>query len=241
MKKEFIISIILTSLFIIPLFASNTKALDYYNPQVPGEVLGQAAGVNVSLIPTTPEELQQRQDQYLKKEWNLIISNSTIYGPIHRFLMNHQIISLTLFGMGYEFSLTFFFMLVLWAVALYILVRVVRTMDIGKNFILALILGLAGTIALAQTRLFQFLAKTGIDLAFNQSAWWARILIWIGLIVFVFLEVVIGKQIVSYLRARKRKMRAEDVKHSEDIIKATAKPIVKARQEFSNEDGESIV
>lgn len=230
MKKKFVFTIVLSLMFVLPLFISNTQALDYYNSQTPEDVIKGTTGINPESM-QNPEEIT---DKYLKKEWAKIISNSTIYGPVHKFLMNNQIISLILFGTNYEFSLTFILMVIFWIIALYIIINSIRTLAVERTIWLSISSGLLITLALSQTRIFHFISKTLIDLISSRTTWWARATIVFAVCIIIILEGYLGKLLVSYLRGRNAKMRREKLTHSQNIINKSAESLVETKRQLSD-------
>lgn len=224
MKKRLLLVLFL---FLLTVSIISLSIAETAIPENPSKAVEQATGINPDKLPKSQEDIE---NQYLKREWGNIMANSSIYGPVHKFLSNNQIISLAFFGMAYEFSLTFLLMLILWIALFYHATNIIGTFEIGRNFWLALLLGLATTILFAQTRLIYFIAKTAIDLLAKQSTVWARIAILFLIIIFVFLETYIGLIITGFLRDRKKKLREEEVRHAGNILKSTARPIAESRR-----------
>src|SRR3989344_1302950 len=104
-------TIILAILIVLLSYSISAQQQD---PADVGQVIGGAFNVNQSKIPTTPEDIEQLRQNFLKQQWTEIISKNKVLGPLHNFFVNNTIIFQILFAHTYELSLTLFGIIILW-------------------------------------------------------------------------------------------------------------------------------
>src|SRR3989344_2055704 len=187
MKK---INLLILSLFLFTFIVNFVAAQQ--DPADVGQVIGGAFNGNQSKIPTTPEDIEQLRQNFLKQQWTEIISKNKVLGPLHNFFVNNTIIFQILFAHPYELSLTLFGIIILWFFFMTKATKIIDSTGLVKGGV-SVAIGAAFAIILAQTRLLKTIVTFTLDVMFKQSSWWFRIII--AIIAFGFLalaHVVLG-------------------------------------------------
>ena len=113
MKKEKII-LLLASLAIFAL--AIVLLAGVYNVSAVDSAVTDAIGVNsesLDNIPRTQEEAGDKASNYLKQEWNKLLTNNKFVGPIHNWSISHPLFFQILFNEPYSFSLVFIWIVIL--------------------------------------------------------------------------------------------------------------------------------
>jgi len=164
-------------------------------------------GMNPADAPSTPQDAANVSLTYLKQEWQKIVAKNPYIGPVHNFLLSHQSYITILFNVQYEFSLTFICIFILWCYIWFLssdYISSFETLKLGLPWLA----GLGVAVLFAQLGIIKFIVDAFLNLIFARSAWWARTLIWIAIIVIFFL-IAYGEQLSVKARAKAKKEQAE--------------------------------
>ncbi len=223
----FSVSLIFIVLTLVLSFQFLSAELVNVNP-TSGEA--EVFGINPADVPTTPQDAANVSLNYLKAEWQKIIAKTPYIGPIHNFLLNNQMIMIVLFNTQYEFSLTFICIFVLWLYFWFLSSDYIDSYGIIKMG-LPWLAGLGVALILAHVGLIKLLVDTCLNIIYAKDLWWARLLIWMGIIAIFFL-VGYAEQILKEANVSGKK------KKEEQELKEETKVNKKFREGF--EEGAGI-
>ena len=182
-------------------------------------------------IQQTPDQIRS---QYLSQEWGSEVARLPVIGQIHTFFTNYPIIFQILINEKYDISLTFFLTSFIWIFLIRISYRILRSTLSHKS--LALIIAICISILIAQSTIIKIIVSAIINLTTSESAWWIRLIIWLGIIViaiiFYYLDGKISKDIKNARLSKKKAGQEEAVNESKALIKG----IREGKQMTSNED-----
>jgi hypothetical protein len=207
-KKEclliglFVVFSVLIFAFACALDENASKAVAGGDAQSPGEAIEGTIGINPEELPQTPEEAKEK---YLQKEWTKIIANSTLFGPVHRTFTAYPIPFKILFGMPYEFSLTFLFVLIFWVWLALSIERPINAYGLFgmKGFWFSGLLALGISIISAQLKIFVFAANGILTLIMSKESWLWRLVIIIVLFVVLFVLHQLSRKFSKSIKASK--------------------------------------
>lgn len=208
MKKRlfFLIFLIICSIF---LFASNHVYAETTTENLEGQL--DNLSNTIDNIPKTPEEIR---DQYLKQEWNKIISDNKYLGPIHKFFVSNPKIFQIIFGEPYSFSLTFLGIFVLW---IYIVLFSKKWFGQPSKSWIGGILVAIGASWLGITKIFVTFVLTLIS---AQSTAWIRIIFWMIFIVIAIIVFYTESMIAKNIAAGKEKAKKEELERRVSNVEA---------------------
>ena len=122
-----------------------------YNVSAVDSAVTDAIGVNsesLDNIPRTQEEAGDKASNYLKQEWNKLLTNNKFVGPIHNWSISHPLFFQILFNEPYSFSLVFIWIVILWIFFAFNVSKVINaSLNIGS--LLGIGLGIGTSIVLA--------------------------------------------------------------------------------------------
>jgi len=172
-----------------------------------GEEVQKQIGINPEkLDPATIER------DYLQKEWSKIITNSTVFGPTHKFFTNNPLVFKILFKEAYSFSLTFFLIVIFWVTIALVVEKTVRAMSWIKGWWFSGITGILAAVILAQSGLYTATANLVLNLIFSRENYWIRAILWAVFFVVIIVINYLGNAASAELKTlREAKEKAEVV------------------------------
>ncbi len=201
----------------------NTKAQD------PKEIIQKNIGINPENIPQNQDELKEEiKKRYLEKEWSNIISNITIIGPMHNFLLKSKNIFIVPFGEPYSFTPTFILIAVLWLYFFLLMYDIIKGSKIVQKTP-AFLISLGAAVIIAQTGLIKNLVTGALTLIYSKEAWWLRIIILILLFGGLYLVYFIEKKIGRTIRKEKEKQKIGEIKKETEESKSFIKGVKEAQ------------
>lgn len=171
-------------------FVLNANCVVAEEPQMP-DVLGISPD-SIDKLPESPEELANTSSSYLKKEWQKILVNSSIIGPIHRWSMNHQGFYQFVFNENYDTSLKFFLVFVFWFFIFIFIANIFEAPEafgFGGSIFPGIIVGFLSSLVLAHLKVINILVAWIIKIkTFASGVWWKGLIFWaILIIILVFI------------------------------------------------------
>ena len=188
--------------------------------QNPNEIIAQQFGIN-------PEKLDigEIRRNYLAKEWGLIVANTSYIGPVHKFFMAHQNYFVIIFGVPYEFSLTFFLVAFLWFFMMFNVKKIVNAVKIVNGNWFPWVMGILIAVILAQSGLLKGIVNFTLNIILGQENWWIRGIICIVVFVIIILAQYLSVATSKYLAAQERAKEAAKTKQASKVVQATAQGI----------------
>jgi len=234
MKKEkkilLLASLAIFALVIIVLLAG------VYNVSAVDSAVTDAIGVNpesLDNIPRTQEEAGDKASNYLRQEWNKLLTNNKLIGPIHNWSIGHPLFFQILFNEPYSFSLVFIWIVILWIFLAFNVSKVISSSFDSGPF-LGISFGVGASIVLAQIGVIGGIVKFALKFIYAQEAWWMRLILGLVclffLVLFYFLNIYLKDWIKELKEERKKKDIEYGVKESRKFIEG-----VKEGQELSKE------
>lgn len=222
MKKSFsnvlasVVLFISLSLIIALVLVEASSALDA--SEIENAASGAAEKVETvrGKIPTSADDVR---NDYLTKEWSAVIAATPFIGPVHSFFLQQTLFFKLVFNTPYEFSLTFFCIVLLWLFVAYHAAKASAASGFiprGGN----IALGLCVTLLLAQLSLYNSLASASLSLLRSPENWVARIVISILLISLFVLAWYGSSFFEAYLK--KRKKAAQEAKLQQNVAESSA-------------------
>ena len=154
-------------------------------------------------IPKTPEGIA---DKYLKKEWDKIIIENKISGPMHKFFLNNQLFFRVFLNEDYAFTLTFLLTLIIWVFLMTLSADAIYNFGLLKRFS-SLVFGLCFSVLVAKTGIIHKAVPSLIYFISSREAWWMRALVWLAfLAILIYLGYLIhgaGKWFSAQKKKRK--------------------------------------
>ena len=182
MKRAFVIS--LATLILLSFLVS----------AAPSDIIEEKLGVNPADIPQTTEQIKE---DYLKQNWQEIITNNAVLGRINTFFTKISSIFQILFGQPYSLSPQLFFVILLW---IYIITKIDSALNSFGMFNRAaqIVISIGSGIVLAQLNVFALIIAALAKIVFAPEAWWVRIIaILISIVVLLFMHFIINKGIYA--------------------------------------------
>ncbi|MEK6927186.1 MAG: hypothetical protein AABX11_02035 [Nanoarchaeota archaeon] len=139
--------------------------------------------------PTNPAgKIEDIRNKYLAREWNKIISNTSVIGPIHKYFLAHPLPFKIIFNTPYTFTPTFLLIVFLWIYFGFLTKDIMSFTAYDKN--VGLIVGLLAPFFFAHIGLLNIVSTFFVNLVISKDKWWVRWII--GLLVagalFVFFK-----------------------------------------------------
>jgi hypothetical protein len=202
--------------------AGTPPTLEETAQMTPGEQIQEQIGFNPEKMPKTPQETRD----YLQQEWTKIVASKPVIGSIHKFFLAHPLLFKIVFNTPYEFSLTFFMVVLLWIFVLISLSTLLARSDLLKGPASTAI-GLGAAIILAQVNVFKYLSIFLSNLALARENAWIRFIIWTIIVICFIIIFYIDQQVAEELKKRKeekKKLETErTAKQAREEIKALEK------------------
>lgn len=182
MKREITLAIL--SIMFLSFIASAAQS----------DIIADKIGIDTDDIPQNTEQIKE---QYLKQNWEEIITNNAILGKIHLFFMKISPLFDVLFGQPYSLSPRLLFVILLWIYVVTKIDSLLSAIGILNKPTNALI-GIAGGIIIAQLNILSAIINSLATLAFSPESWVMRIIaIIISATVIFIMHIVINKGIYS--------------------------------------------
>jgi hypothetical protein len=233
--KKIGVFIILLLAIIITSVAVKADLLDL-NPSTGTE---EVLGLDPTDIPSSPEELKDQSSDYLKKEWNKILMNSTTFAPFTSFYKSNENwidpLSRSLIGLEPSLSWLYVLALVLWGSITISIFRILSFLE-SISLILKKIIGFGGPWLkfIVSVGLIWFISAIGftgflaqyiISLIETVEPWWGQLITIIAVILILIIYDSFSAEIEKFFTALKEQIwkRQTDIKIKEN--KKTAKEI----------------
>ncbi len=180
----------------------------------------------VEKVEDIKEILQEGKWDYLGKEWKEILLKIKSVSAIDTFLTKISIVFVILFGEPYSLSLTLLLIIILWGYFFFKFSEILSDYSIFSSSI-AMIIGAAFTIILAQLQILRKIVEFFKWLVFTQEANIWRFLIILG----IFLAMIGIYYLSSYLgdsfKKNKEEMEKSRAKTERGILHKIVKAIIK--------------
>ncbi len=171
-------------------------------------VIGNEFNISPEKIPTTPEDIEEIQSNYLKKEWESVILKSKYIGPVHNFFKSNSFIFQIIFAYDYELSWVFLGIVFLWFFVFLLSAKFFASSGIAKESI-AYLLGIAAAIITAQIRLLKLIVSLVAEMSSKLSTWWGKLIFIIILFGIVAILSVLLRMLSNSLKEKRRKKKEE--------------------------------
>jgi len=176
-------------------------------------------------------KIKETKWDYIGEELKERLLKNKFVSIVDSFLQKINFVFVVLFGENYVFSLTLFFIVILWFYFFFKISEILTDYSSFSSFV-ATVIGLGLTIIMSQLKFFRKMVEFFGWLAFSQEAWWWRIIIF-AVIVFVLiflykLSSQIGQSYKEHSEESKEEMEKAEEESNRGIIKTFADTIVKA-------------
>ena len=136
-----------------------------------------------------------------------------------------------LFSENYSFSLTLFFIIILWFYFFFKLSEILTDYSTFSSFV-ATAIGFGLVIIMAQLKFFRVIVESLEWLIFSSEAWWLRLIIFVVIVFILIFLYKLSSQIGNSFKKNREKTKEEMEKAEEKInrgiIKTFADTIVKS-------------
>jgi hypothetical protein len=177
-----VVGLVLFAVVLGVLLNTNLAFVSALEPGMP-DVLG-ISPENIDKLPQTPEELANVSSTYLKGQWQIILVNNSVIGPIHRWSMAHQGFYEVLFNEHYDLSLKFFLIFIFWWYVLIFVANVFElpqflNMGAGTSIFPGFVAGFVTSLVLAHVNFFNMFVSWIITITnFAKGSWWKGLIVW---------------------------------------------------------------
>lgn len=182
----FIFILILIS-FAFLVLQSEIISADVNGNQVPSEVgaagLG-GVGEDINKVQDFGQKVSYGKWDYLEQEWKKVFLNNSFVAAVDGFLKKCNFLFVALFGEDYTMSPGLLCVILLWVFFLINFSRMIEMFSIFSSKIVANVIGLGLTVALAQTGFLSLIVKGLGWLVLSPESSWLRFLIFCGVCVF---------------------------------------------------------
>ena len=177
------------------------------------------------------EKIKETKWDYLGEKWKDAFLKNKFVSVVDSFFQKINFVFIVLFGENYSFSLTLFFIVILWFSFFFKLDEVFADYStFSPSVSMAISFGL--TIIIAQLKFFMKIVEFFSWLVLSPEAWWIRLIIFI-VIAFVMVLLYkfssqIGKSFKENSEKTKEEMEKAEEKINRGVIKTFADTIVKS-------------
>jgi len=183
-------------------------------------------------VPEKVEEIQEfgekitdeKKREYLAKEWQNFFLKNQIVSAIDSFLTKINIVFKILFATDYSFTLTFFFITILWIIFAIKLPFIIKD-AFGLSLLASTGIGLALTVIIAHTKLFSFISSSFVKFVFYPEYAWLRIITFLIVIIALALIYTLLSFLENYLEKRKKSSQEKKTEQSQEIIEEVAEKL----------------
>jgi hypothetical protein len=223
MKKSLLILGLIFALILNQIFIT---AIDYSNEQDP---LG--LGFTPDTMPQTPEEMKNASTNYLNQEFNKILENSAIMGPLISGYgkispYTNPIFEYTL-GMKPTLSWLFVLTLVLWICFVTYMLRLLSITSLFSKWV-QVIISFGVVIIISVTGITRKLAQEILDKLSLLNTWWMQL---IGVVIVIFM-IILASVFSEEIEKLIKKIKEKKAKNEEEINRKKLKSGVEVVEEI---------
>jgi hypothetical protein len=155
------------------------------------------------------EAIEDENLDYLSERWQGFLLKNRFISFLDSFFQDLNIVFVVLFSRSYSLSVVMFFVSLLWIFTLFSLLGYAGFL---KEDWMRWLSALAGTIVLAQTQLFNFVAEGAFKVMFYKSSTLWTFLSFFLIIVAIVIYYFINKIFADQIKAGREKMEKEELK-----------------------------
>jgi hypothetical protein len=158
------------------------------------------------------EYTEKEKWEYLSEQWKEILLKSEFISGLDAFLSKINIVFVVVLGQNYELSMLFFFSIIFWILAFFILASAFPQVLPTSKYI-AVLVALITTIILGHVNVYEGLSLFTFKLLFFKGGVWSWIWFVIFLVLYVLVLTFVRKYIVSILKGIKERKKKGDLEH----------------------------
>lgn len=182
---------------------------------------------NTAKLQDVQDTINPDKWQYLGLEWKKILLENAFVSDINAFFTDINFVFVFLFGESYSFSLTLFFIILIWVFFLFRLKGILGMFSPFSKGV-SLVISICLTIALAQLGLYREIAKFFIWLMFMPKSWWFQALVLIGIIFAIFIIASVMKYVEKIQKMSKEQFAKEMERTDRSILHTLVGTLAKA-------------
>jgi len=177
------------------------------------------------------ENIKETKGDYLWEKWTSVFLNNKVVSLADSFFQKINFLFVVLFSENYSFSLTLFFIIILWFYFFFKLSEILTDYSTFSSFV-ATAIGFGLVIIMAQLKFFRVIVESLEWLIFSSEAWWLRLIIFVVIVFILIFLYKLSSQIGNSFKKNREKTKEEMEKAEEKInrgiIKTFADTIVKS-------------
>jgi len=177
------------------------------------------------------ENIKETKGDYLWEKWTSVFLNNKVVSLADSFFQKINFLFVVLFSENYSFSLTLFFIIILWFYFFFKLSEILTDYSTFSSFV-ATAIGFGLVIIMAQLKFFRVIVESLEWLVFSSEGWWLRLIIFVVIVFILIFLYKLSSQIGNSFKKNREKTKEEMEKAEEKInrgiIKTFADTIVKS-------------
>jgi biopolymer transport protein ExbD len=160
--------------------------------------------------------------EYLQQQWQQAMQNNKYLKPIDQFCKKINIVFVLITANDYSMTFSFYMIIVIWIIFFLILSKYASNIFSQPN--IALLVGAAATILLAQFRILNYIVDGVIGILAYKSEWYWKLVLFLIVVIFFIVALKFNTQISRYMEKQKKKKKeekqAQQVKAHENWLNA---------------------